>query len=569
MNRLTFHLSGSDAPVRDRLAALDRNQFVARLWRSDPSLWAADPTVQTMIRQSLGWLHAPKKMEQGLGDLSRFASEVRAAGFRHVVHMGMGGSSLAPLVLERTFPLTTGALPLTVLDTTDPATILAIERAVPLADTLFIVASKSGTTTEPLAFGEYFFAKLRALKGDRAGGNFVAITDPATSLVTLAEERRFRRVFPNFTDIGGRYSALSYFGLVPAVLRGVDVAGLLDRALRMAHACAPSGPVQDNPGVALGAAMGELARRGRDKVTLVVSEPVATLGMWLEQLMAESTGKGGTGLLPVADEPLGDPAVYGEDRFFAYLRLGGDTGGALDRGVAALRRAGHPIVTIQMDDLLDLGQEFFRWEIATATAGAILGINAFDQPNVQESKDNTLRLLEVARQQGRLPEDPPAVVDGVLGIFAGHAERTAAGTLATFLAQAHPGDYIALLAYVREDPDTDRALQSMRLRVRNGTRLATTLGYGPRYLHSTGQYHKGGPATGLFLLLTADDTEDAPVPGTPYSFGVLKRAQVLGDLEALRKHGRRVMRIHLGRDVRRGLEALEQAVTAALAGDPR
>lgn len=566
VDRQILLLGDLDAAVRDRLATLAKEQFCARLWRGDPSLWTADPQRQAMIRESLGWLHVAEKMQERLGDLSRFASEVRQAGFRHVVHMGMGGSSLAPLVLERTFPMTREALPLTVLDTTDPATILEVERRVPLRDTLLIVASKSGTTTEPLAFGDYFYAKLRDLKENRAGENFVAITDPGTRLVTLAQERGFRRVFLNFTDIGGRYSALSYFGLVPAILRGVDVAGLLDRAVHMVHACASCVPVEGNPGLVLGAVMGELARRGRDKVTLLVSEPAAILGMWLEQLMAESTGKNGTGLLPVADEPLGDPHVYGEDRLFVYIRLGAKEEEAVEHGMAALRQAGHPVVTIRMDDLFDVGQEFFRWEIATATAGAILGINAFDQPNVQESKDNTTRLLDLVRQQGRLPEDPPTLVEGSLRVYTDRRDTTVAGTLAQFLAQAHPGDYVALLAYLTEDPDTDQVLRAIRLRLRNGLRLATTLGYGPRYLHSTGQYHKGGPATGLFLLLTADDTADAAVPGAPYTFGVLKHAQALGDLEALRKHGRRVIRIHLDRNARQGLNQLERAVTAALAG---
>ncbi len=566
VDRQTFALGTFEAAVRERLAALDKNEFVSRLWRKDPGLWTADAKDRAVIRDALGWLHVADKMEESLGNLMRFAAEARGAGFRHVVHMGMGGSSLAPLVFARTFPRPPDGLPLTVLDTTDPATILAVEREVPLAQTLFIVASKSGTTAEPLAFGEYFYAKLVALKGDRAGENMVAITDPGTPLVAQGRTRRYRRVFLNFSDIGGRYSALSYFGLVPAALMGVDVAGLLDRALHMAHACASCCPAHDNPGVALGAVMGELARQGRDKVTVLVAEPAATLGMWLEQLMAESTGKNGTGLLPVADEPLGDPSVYGQDRLFACVRLGAQDDGALARGVAALRAAGHPVVTIQMDDALDLGQEFFRWEIATATAGAILGINAFDQPNVQESKDNTNRLLGAVKTQGRLPEEKPALVEGALSLYAGRAGRTAAATLGRFLSQARPGDYIALMAYLTERPEIDRALQAIRLRLRNGTRLATTLGYGPRYLHSTGQYHKGGPNTGLFIQLTGDDGVDAQIPGEPYTFGVLKRAQALGDLEALRRHERRVVRVHLGRDVGQGLRELDRAVAAALGG---
>lgn len=561
-----FDLGRDGERVEGRLAAMARDQFTARLWDGDPTLWTSDPKAQASVRNGLGWLRVAGTMEERLGDLRQFTHDVRAAGFRQVVHMGMGGSSLAPLVFQRTFPVGEGALRLVVLDTTDPATILAVERSVSLADTLFIVASKSGTTAEPLAFGEYFYAKVRALKGARAGENFVAITDPGTPLAAEGAERGYRRVFLNFADIGGRYSALSYFGLVPAALMGVDAAGILDRAGQMARACAPEVPVRQNPGASLGAAMGELARSGRDKITLIVEPAVATLGLWLEQLIAESTGKAGTGILPVATEPLGDAAEYGEDRFLAYLRLG--RGEGLARGVDMLRRAGHPVVTIEMDDPIDLGAEFFRWELATATAGAILGINAFDQPNVQESKDNTDRLLDLVRKNGRLPEEAPALVDGGLGLYGERVEATAAGTLGRFFSQARPGDYVALTAYLTETPETDRALQAFRALIRGRTRLATTLGYGPRYLHSTGQYHKGGPNTGLFIQITADDREDAQVPGSPYSFGVFKRAQALGDLEALRRHGRRVLRIHMG-DAGEGLRHLGDALRTALAPGAR
>jgi glucose-6-phosphate isomerase len=562
-----FDLGRDGEAVDARLAAMDLDRFASRLWAGDLALWTSDPKTQASVRGGLGWLRVADKMQELLDDLRQFGRDVRAEGFRHVVHMGMGGSSLAPLVFQRTFPGAERALPLVVLDTTDAATILAVERSVPLAETLFIVASKSGTTAEPLAFGEYFYAKVRALKGARAGENFVAITDPETPLVAGGAARGYRRVFLNVPEIGGRYSALSYFGLVPALLMGVDVAGILDRARQMARACAPEVPVRHNPGLSLGAVMGELARRGRDKVTLIVEARVATLGLWLEQLIAESTGKAGTGILPVAGEPLGDAAEYGEDRLFAYLRLGRDNG--LERGIDTLRRAGHPVVTIAMDDPIDLGGEFFRWELATATAGAILGINAFDQPNVQESKDNTDRLLEFVRKNGRLPEEAPALVEGQLGLYGDHLEPTVAATLAWFFGQARRGDYVALAAYLTETPETDRALQALRVQIRTRTRLATTLGYGPRYLHSTGQYHKGGPNTGLFIQLTADDREDAHVPGSPYTFGVFKRAQALGDLEALTRHGRRVVRIHLGPDVDEGLGQLGDTLRLALAPGAR
>ncbi|HLW47966.1 MAG TPA: hypothetical protein VKW09_09390 [bacterium] len=558
--------------VAASLDALARDRFVERLWARDPALWASDPGGQDAVRNGLGWLRAPAAMAETVEDLRRFAAEARDAGYRHVLHMGMGGSSLAPLVFARTFPEAPG-LHLTVLDTTDPATILAEDRRAQGARTLFIVASKSGTTAEPLAFGEYFYTKQRAAAGDRAGEAFIAITDAGTPLAKQAEERRYRRVFANAADVGGRYSALTYFGLVPAALAGVDVGGLLRRALVMADACGPSVAPPRNPGVHLGAVMGELARRGRDKITFVVSDPLVALGTWLEQLLAESTGKHGTGLLPVADEPLGDPAVYGADRVFVHIRLRGAGNGEAAGRLEALGNAGHPVVGLELDDTLDLAPEFLRWEIATAAAGAILGINAFDQPNVQESKDNTNRLLDVVRREGRLPEPAPSQRAGALGLYADRPERDAAATLARFLEERRPGGYVGILAYLPEAPETHRRLQKIRVRLRDAARLATTLGYGPRYLHSTGQYHKGGPSNGLFLLITGDDAADAPVPGEPYTFGVFKRAQALGDLEALRRHGQRALRVHLGGAVDAALAQLDDltaaAITAGSRGRPR
>ncbi|MDE3157071.1 MAG: bifunctional transaldolase/phosoglucose isomerase [Acidobacteriota bacterium] len=564
VDRQTLALGEADLAVRRRLKALGDQRAAERLWRKDGSLWKPDAPTQEAIRKALGWLHVAEKMEDAAGSLLAFRDEVRAAGIRHVVHMGMGGSSLAPLVFQRTLPEGGGGLPLTVLDTTDPATILRIEREVPLGETLFIVASKSGTTAEPNAFGEYFYAKVKALKGEAAGSQFVAITDPGTPLVALATERHFRRTFLNFADIGGRYSALSHFGLVPAALMGADVEGLLDRALRMMHACAGSVPVDRNPGAVLGAVLGELGRDGRDKVTFVMPAAIDALGMWLEQLLAESTGKEGTGLLPVAGEPVGEPEVYGADRLFAYLHVDGRPDAALEARLAALQQAGQPVVRIAMEDRLDLAEEFLRWEIATAIAGAVLGINAFDQPNVQESKDNTNRLLQEVRDTGHLPASTPTVVDGVLRFYASAPAKSAGDLLAGFLGSAKPGDYVAIQAYVTETPATEAALQELRTALRDRLRLATTVGYGPRFLHSTGQFHKGGPNTGLFLQLTADDAEEAPIPGQSYGFGVFKAAQALGDLQALHQHRRRAIRVHLGADVPAGLAALQRLVDEAL-----
>jgi transaldolase/glucose-6-phosphate isomerase len=557
------YLGDYEADVIQRVNQLEEEQFGFRLWRKDAGLWKRDLEDQKVIANALGWLHVAEKMEENLGELRDFAAEVRSAGLGQVVHLGMGGSSLAPLVLERTFEPGVDGLPLSVLDSTDPASILDIERANPLEDTLFIVASKSGTTAETRALADYFYHWTSTHKVPPVGDNFVAITDPGTPLADLAADLQFRRLFLNFTDIGGRYSALSYFGLVPAALMGLDLDEVLSRALRMVHACASSVPAHENPGVMLGAALGELALHGRDKVTFLVPDSMVAFGMWLEQLIAESTGKEGKGIVPVAGEPLGAPLVYGNDRFFVYFRIKDQLDKALDKLVEDLEDAGHPVFTIQLDEPLDLVQEFFRWEIATATAGSILGINAFNQPNVQESKDNTNRLLAEVEEEGYLEEQEPDLVEDRVGVYAQEVAPSLAGTLAEFFSLAKPGDYVALMAYLTEEPTTDRALQQIRVILRNSLHLATTLGYGPRFLHSTGQLHKGGPNTGLFIQITADDTDRPRVRNAPYTFDVFKRAQALGDLDALKRHGRRVIRIHLGVDVERGLARLKEAVEAS------
>lgn len=564
VDRQRLDLADYDAAVRQRLIKLETEQFHTRLWRKDPSLWSTDSQDQQLIRNALGWLHVAEKMEENLPGLLAFANDIRQAGFRQVVHLGMGGSSLAPLVFQRTFEPGEAGLPLTVIDTTDPATILKVEQAIPLTKTLFIVASKSGTTAETRALADYFYKQLYVHKREQAGENFIAITDPGTPLVKLAQERNFRRVFVNFPDIGGRYSALSYFGLVPASLMGLDVTELLSRARRIAHACASCVPPEENPGLSLGAAMGELAHHGRDKVTFLVPESIATLGLWLEQLLAESSGKDGTGLLPVAGEAVGDPMIYGNDRLFVYIRLNDEVDQSLEQGVNRLRQAGQPVVTIQMTDCLDLGQEFFRWEIATATAGAILDINPFDQPNVQESKDNTNRLLDRAKTEGELSEENPTLQAGSLRLYAQEAAPTLEESLERFLSWAHPSEFIAVMAYLTESRATEQALEAIRLRLRDRLHVATTLGYGPRFLHSTGQFHKGGSNIGLFLQLTMDDTVDIKVPDQPYTFSIFKRAQALGDLKALRRHSRRVIRVHLTGNVDEGLARLQQAIETAL-----
>lgn len=579
LDRQVLYVDGSGKAVEAEIDHLKQENFCSRIWRKDATLWKQDPKDLDLIRNSLGWLHVAEKMEELLGGIEAFVSDIKAAGFRHVIHIGMGGSSLAPLVFERIFPTDVEGIPVTVLDTTDPATILRVERSSPIVNTLFIIASKSGTTAEPLGLGDYFYQKLVDAKMERAGDNFVAITDPGTPLVSLAQERGFRHIFKNFPDIGGRFSALSYFGLVPAALMGIDISELLAQALRMVHACATSVPSQENPGVILGAVLGRLQREGRDKVTLLMDGSISPLGLWIEQLLAESTGKEGTGLLPVAGEPLGSPDVYGKDRLFVYMHLDEKSGAAkvdgskaeaikddalLKNGVQALKEANQPVVEIRLDNLLDLGQEFVRWEMATAAAGSILGINAFNQPNVQESKDNTNHLLDKVKEQGNLEEPEPNLVEGGLRLFYDNPAQTIHQTLENFFSQAKAGDYIALMAYLEETSQIDQSLQTIRLRLRDTLRLATTLGYGPRFLHSTGQFHKGGTNEGLFLQITGRDKEDASIPGKPYTFRTFKQAQALGDLQALKRHSRRALRVDLGTDVERGLMALGDAIGMAM-----
>jgi hypothetical protein len=434
-----------------------------------------------------------------------------------------------------------------VLDTTDPATILATEREIDLAHTLFFVSSKSGGTIEVASLFAYFSDRFRALKGARAGDNFVAITDAGTSLEALAKEHGFRRTFVNPSDIGGRYSALSYFGLVPAAVAGVDVSRLLRHAVH-AEADTPRG---DNDAVQLGVALGVLARSGRDKCTFAIAPGIDSLGLWLEQLIAESTGKEGKGIVPVADEPLGTPRRYGSDRVFVQIRLEGDATGEQDGVIGALVNEGQPAIVIDLDDVYELGREFLRWEFATAIAGLVLGINPFDEPNVQESKDNTARELQEVESSGDLRFDRLDVSG------AGEAVQW-------LLAQLAVGDYLAITAYIRQTERTDEVFREIRQRVRDERGVATTLGYGPRFLHSTGQLHKGGPPRGVLLQVTADEREDIPIPGRPFTFGQLKRAQAAGDLESLRAHGRPVVSVNVGPDVEAGLASLADHVRSAL-----
>jgi glucose-6-phosphate isomerase len=557
--------AGLEQVVATALERLEAADFGRRLWQNDASLWSGDAAVQTGVRDALGWLTVVEEVGEGLDDLADFADELRREGYTAAVLLGMGGSSLAPEVLRRTFGVRDGFLDLRVLDSTDPTAVLGLEQSLDLARTVFIVASKSGGTTETASFHKYYFERVRERVGDEAGRQFVAITDEATSLQVEALEEGFRAVFVNPSEIGGRYSALSFFGLVPAAVIGLDLEHLVSHALAMAAACGPAVAVGENPGLRLGAALGGLAAAGRDKLTIVAAPRLVALGAWIEQLIAESTGKQGRGILPIDLEPPGEAAAYGDDRVFVHIRLENDAdtedewSAAQEAALAELVAAGHPVITLVLDDLADVGAEFFRWEVATAAAGALLEIDPFDQPNVQESKDITKRLLGEYTESGDWP------AGGVeAGAFA-CGDAGLEGALRDLLAGALAGGYVALQAYLPPAPATWDALQQIRGELRDHARLATTLGWGPRFLHSTGQYHKGGPASGLFIQLTCEDVEDALIPGQQYGFSVLKQAQARGDLAALHAHGRRAISVDLGADVALGLAAfgaLVKRVTA-------
>jgi transaldolase/glucose-6-phosphate isomerase len=544
-----WHSLGQLQPAVDaQVAKLQKDEAPRRLWARDATLWSADPARRNEILDRLGWLNVAGKMLERASEFRELAKAGKT--YSDVVLLGMGGSSLGPDVLRNTFGPVKGYPRLHVLDTTDPATILSTRRKIQVGKTLFIVASKSGETTETLSHFAYFWDQVqKSGKGGKAGRQFAAVTDPGTSLEKLAKDHDFRWVFQNPPDIGGRYSVLSYFGLVPGAFMGVNVAELLERATEMASSCADSVPADSNPGVWLGAVMGRLANMGRNKLTLIASPKVATFGYWVEQLLAESTGKEGKGIVPVEGEPMGRPPVYGADRLFVYIRMDTD---APNRAVTALAKAGHPVVTLTLRDKLDLGGEFLRWEIGTSIAGSVLAIDPFDQPNVQESKDNTKRVLATFKSKGKLPpaESTPA-------------SKARAG-LKGLLAKARPGAYFAIMAYTARTATSEAAISAIRTAVRDNTKIATTAGYGPRFLHSTGQLHKGGPKTGLFLQVVQQDTQDVPIPGQPFSFSILKQAQSLGDLQSLSSRRLPVLRVTLGKDPAAGWKALVAAVRGAV-----
>ncbi len=548
----------------ERLEALDAAR---RIGERDGSLWSADPKVAKAIENRLGWLDLPMTMGVHLSGLKALQLETWAAGVRRVVLLGMGGSSLAPEVMQEVFGRSPEHATLIVLDTTDPAQIRRVANAGDLAETLFIAASKSGTTIEMESLLAFFRERVRERVGASWPRHFIAITDPGTPLDALATEQGFRAIYRNPPDVGGRYSALSLFGLVPGALIGVDLDRLLERAREMARCCRPTAGVAENPGLLLGALMGALAKAQPpcDKLTLLASPPLAPFGAWVEQLIAESTGKQGKGILPVESEPLQEPARYGRDRFFVYLRLEGADNAPLDAFAEELKALGYPLALLPLRDVYDLGAEFFRWEYATAVAGALLEIDPFDQPNVELAKQRSVALLSSYTQEGSLPVGEPTLVTEGLRIYGPSLEaRTAGEYIRAFLQGASANGYIALMAYLERSAETLARLQRVRALLGRATGLATTIGYGPRFLHSTGQLHKGGPNTGLFIQITHEEAEDLPIPGQTYTFGVLKQAQAVGDFLALREMGRRVMRLHLGTAVLEDLERLIEDVEKAL-----
>ena len=571
INRQSFKLPTDLAfAVQESIDEWRNGNKVQALWRGDASLWTADDESKW-----LGWLSISDDQLSHLQPMIEVAEDTK--GFKHALLLGMGGSSLCPEVMRITFGVIPGHPELHVLDSTDPAQIRSLEKKIDLKSTICIVSSKSGGTLEPNIFKQYFFERMKETVGEQeASKRFIAITDPGSNMQKVAERDKFRRIFFGLSTIGGRYSALSNFGMVPAAIMGVDLPKFLNATEEMVHACGPTVPVEQNPGVVLGIVLGVAGKHGRDKVTIIPSPGIADLGAWLEQLLAESTGKIGKGLIPVDRERLGAPGVYGNDRVFAYLRLESAPDAAQESAIDALERAGHPVIRIAVDNVYSLGEEFFRWEIATATAGSILGINAFNQPDVEASKVATKRLTSEYEKTGTLPAQSPILVDSGVQIFTDPANasalKTAAGddqSLAGYL-KAHlnrlgAGDYFAVLGYIEMNDAHEESLQSIRHSVRDTKRVATCLGFGPRFLHSTGQAYKGGPNSGVFLQITCDDAIDLPVPGQTFTFGVVKSAQARGDFEVLAERGRRALRVHIGPDISQGLGTLAAAVKTALA----
>jgi glucose-6-phosphate isomerase len=559
-DQLTLELGKYQANFQSRLKLLNEQNFVERFWNKDESLWKDKDATAFM-----GWLTVVDKMIEALPSIEEFCQCKAVSGFKHVVLLGMGGSSMTPLVFQQTFKKSGKGLKLLVIDTTDPQTIQNVEKEINIAKTLFVVSSKSGNTAEIMALYDYFFDRVFKIKEDRAGENFIAITDQNSPLTGIAKRRQFRKVFINFSDIGGRFSALSYFGIVPAALMGIDVRQLLERARTMIKSCGPEAPVYENPGVTLGAAIAEMAMQGCDKLTYLTPPNMSCFGLWLEQLIAESTGKEEKGILPVNGTPLIELETYGKDRFFVSMQMASKQNDI--EKLKELIAAEFPVINILIQDPLDIGQEFFRWEIATAVAGAILHINPFDQPNVQESKTKTNQLLKKVELHGSLPEMEPVHIDNNLHYYVSPVENNIIDEkldgkllLENFLALSKTGNYIALQVYLPQEAEVEKYLLDIQLTLQRSLHIPVTVQFGPRYLHSTGQYHKGGPNNGFFIQFTGNSSESLAIPGQTYTFGLLKRAQAIGDMQALIEHNKKVMLVDTGKDYINGLNAFKQIV---------
>jgi glucose-6-phosphate isomerase len=567
MSHVNFHLGGLQKNVDATIARLQSSNVIDRLWKKDHTIWRSEEVHRKSILNRLGWLHSVDLMRQNIDGLQHFADEIRGAGFTHVVVLGMGGSSLCPDVCRGTFGSAKGYPQLLVLDSTNPASLQRIENSISIRTTLFIVASKSGGTTETNMFYKYFYGKVVELKGGDAGSNFVAITDANTQMEKIALEKKFRKIFLNPEDIGGRYSALSYFGVVPMALIGMDVSKILENASSMARSCS-STIIKDNPAAVLGATMGEAFKAGKDKLTLIASKEIETFNYWTEQLIAESTGKEGKGIVPIEGEQL--PKEISSDRLFVFLSLKSDKG-SFRSLQEKLSNAGQPFVEVELNDTHELGGEFFRWEFATAVAAVVMQINPFDEPNVKESKDNTVRVIEEFKKSGALPKQNPLAEANGLSIFcepsySAQLAKSAGGhSLKEFLhahfRQCDHGDYASVLAYVDQNENNLKMLQLLRSAIGDRTSCATTLGFGPRYLHSTGQLHKGGKQNGVFLLLTAEESIDFKIPGETFSFEVLKNAQAIGDYRSLAGRSLRIVRVHLGKNIKDGLDYLHSLLS--------
>ncbi|HLZ92258.1 MAG TPA: bifunctional transaldolase/phosoglucose isomerase [Candidatus Acidoferrum sp.] len=556
--------------VKASLEDWKRNDKVRRLWQRDASVWTGSDEGQW-----LGWLDIAEKQLAQLDTFKKVAADIKKAKFKHALLLGMGGSSLCPEVLRMTFGKIKGYPQLHVLDSTDPAQIKAIEAQVDLKSAICIVSSKSGSTLEPNIYKQYFFEQVAKKVGAKeAGARFIAITDPGSKMQQVAEADKFRHIFLGVPSIGGRYSALSNFGMIPGAVMGIDIAKFLKNAQEMVKACGPAIGADKNPGVVLGTILGTAAREGADKITIISSPGFSDLGAWLEQLIAESTGKLGKGIIPVDREKLAKPAAYGNDRVFAYLRLETKPDKKQDAAVAALEKDGLPVVRIAVKNTYNLSQEFFRWEIATAVAGALIGINAFNQPDVEASKIETKKLTSEYESTGKLPAESPFFEAEGLKFYADPKNVAAlkGGTTVRDLMKSHlervnAGDYFGILGYITMNEANEGALQAIRHNVRDAKKVATVLGFGPRFLHSTGQAYKGGPDTGVFLQITCDDKVDFPVPGQKYTFGVVKAAQARGDFAVLAERGRRALRVHIGKNVKADLAKLAKAVQTALAAE--